>query len=81
MLGTYVITLFCKEFIFTSKEKRIVHIKDTTCPIIELKHQEGYFVRVGENYEEEGFTATDNYDGDITSKVVSYEKMEVFIIQ
>lgn len=74
MLGTYVITYFAKNSFFTSKEKRIVHIKDTTCPIIELKHQEGYFVRVGENYEEEGFTATDNYDGDITSKVVSYEK-------
>ncbi len=74
MLGTYVITYFAKDSFFTSKEKRVVHIKDTTCPVIELKYQEGYFVKVGEHYEEEGFTAIDNYDGDITSKVTSYEK-------
>lgn len=74
MLGTYVITYFAKDSFFTSKEKRVVHIKDTTCPAIELKYQEGYFVKVGEHYEEEGFTAIDNYDGDITSKVTSYEK-------
>jgi len=74
ILGTYVITYSAGEMLTMSHEKRIVHIQDTTCPVIELKHNDGYFVKAGETYEEEGFIATDNYDGDITSKVKTYEK-------
>lgn len=42
---------------------------DTTPPQITLTRDKGYFVRSGELYEEEGYAAYDNHDGDITKKV------------
>lgn len=48
---------------------RIVHVVDTTPPTITLKNDEGYFVTDFNAYEEEGFVATDNHDGDISSQV------------
>lgn len=52
---------------------RIVHVRDTTPPEIDLKHEEGYLASWLVGYNEEGFTATDNYDGDITDRVVRTE--------
>lgn len=42
---------------------------DTTPPQILLTRDKSYFVRTGEQYEEEGYAAYDNRDGDITKKV------------
>ena len=46
-----------------------VHVVDTTPPVITLHEKEGYFVTDFADYNEEGFVAIDNYDGDISSKV------------
>ena len=49
-------------------------IEDKTPPVIELVSDSEYFTSPIAEYEEEGFTAIDNYDGDVTDKVIREEK-------
>ncbi|MBR5049052.1 MAG: polysaccharide deacetylase family protein [Erysipelotrichaceae bacterium] len=46
-----------------------VSIVDTTAPEITLVHQEDHFTDFGSEYQEEGYTAFDIHDGDLTEKV------------
>lgn len=48
---------------------RIINVVDKTVPEIKLKGDNPYSLNLDNDYEEPGFTATDNYDGDITSNV------------
>lgn len=48
---------------------RIVKVVDEVSPVIKLNGNEKVIVPVGKEYSEQGFTATDNYDGDVTDKV------------
>lgn len=50
-------------------EKRVVNVVDTEAPVIILKGQKTANVCPSKEYEEEGYEAIDNYDGDITDKV------------
>ncbi|MDO5133538.1 MAG: hypothetical protein Q4D81_11240 [Eubacteriales bacterium] len=43
--------------------------RDTTPPSLLLTRDENYFVLPGEMYEEEGYAAYDDRDGDLTKKV------------
>lgn len=72
--GTYTVTYSAGFMWLSASATRDVVIVDTTPPVIELKHIDDYYTLPHHTYEEEGFTATDNHDGDITSKVVSEEK-------
>lgn len=76
-LGTYHIHYKAKKCIFSVQKSREVKIVDTKAPIIELNKIDGYYPKTGETYQEEGFTATDNYDGDITSKIKRTEDKNV----
>lgn len=76
-LGTYHIHYKAKKGIFSAQKSREVKIVDTKAPIIELNKIDGYYPKTGETYQEEGFTATDNYDGDITSKIKRTEDKNV----
>ena len=76
-LGTYHIHYKAKKGIFSAKKTRDVKVVDTQAPVIELDEVPGYYPKTGETYQEEGFTATDNYDGDITSKVTKTESDNV----
>ena len=49
--------------------KRTVIVKDVTPPEIRLVNKEDHFTRPVDKYEEEGYVATDDHDGDITDKV------------
>ena len=49
---------------------RTVVVKDTDKPIIKLKGGSNLNLYVGTDYKDLGYTATDNYDGDITAKVI-----------
>ena len=77
-VGTYHITYTSTrmvESIFGSVEardtaRRTVHVVDTVAPEITLVADPEVFTFPGAVYQEEGFTATDNYDGDITASVV-----------
>ena len=73
-LGSYELSYFAKHKNVTGNAVVTVEIKDTQAPVITLvSNPEHYTSPVG-SYQEEGFTATDNYDGDITANVVSEEK-------
>jgi len=49
---------------------RTVNVVDTTAPVITLAGANPMTLEVGTAYVEPGYTATDNYDGDITTNVV-----------
>lgn len=51
-------------------DKRVINVVDTEKPVITLNDKEALALCPGENYYETGFVAHDNYDGDITDKVV-----------
>lgn len=48
---------------------RVVKVVDEESPVIKLNGKSKVIVSVGKKYSEQGFVATDNYDGDLTSKV------------
>lgn len=73
-LGSYDITFTAKYKNMTLSEKRTINVVDTTPPEIKLVSAPDYYTNPALAYVEEGFTATDNYDGDITAQVVSEEK-------
>lgn len=73
-LGVYKIT-YCTEYLWLSASaEREVRVIDTTAPVISLKTNSDHFTKPGEPYEEDGFTAIDDYDGDITARVERVEK-------
>ena len=43
--------------------------EDLTTPTIVLEGDSPYYIVLGETWEEPGYTATDNEDGDITANV------------
>ncbi|MGI6608324.1 MAG: polysaccharide deacetylase family protein [Erysipelotrichaceae bacterium] len=45
-------------------------VVDTTAPVITLVENEDYYTEYGQEYIEEGFNCLDNYDGDITDRVI-----------
>ena len=78
-LGTYTITYSVQQDDATETLTRTVHIVDTTPPEITLVADPDRVTLPGETYSEEGFTAVDNYDGDITDKVVRKEEKDRII--
>lgn len=78
-VGSYEITYSAKYKNMTASAMVTANVKDTQAPVITLvSNPEHYTSPVG-TYEEEGFTAVDNYDGDITAAVVAEEKDGVVI--
>ena len=73
-LGAYTVTYSVRYRGYQATAKRTVRVVDTQAPVITLKYTEGSITRPGEVYEEEGFVAVDNYDGDITDRVQREEK-------
>lgn len=53
---------------------RTVKVVDTQLPVISLTANEGTFTFPGQPYEEEGYSASDNYDGDMTAAVIREER-------
>lgn len=54
----------------TRYTKRVIHVVDASAPSITLNHVEGYYTLPGQTYVEEGYTAWDEYDGDLTDRVI-----------
>jgi hypothetical protein len=68
-LGTYTIR-YLAEYKGLSDERTVtVQLVDTKPPVITLQSDPDQKNGVNTEYQEEGFTAVDNYDGDITDKV------------
>ena len=78
-LGTYEVkyTLYNKNRI--SKNKKIINVVDTTKPNIELKNKNNSIACPNGEYIEEGYSAIDNYDGDLTDNVKITKKVNSII--
>lgn len=68
-IGIYKVNYEVDILFLHIKKDRIVNIIDDEKPIIELKGDTKVNICPNTEYIEEGYTATDNYDKDITSKV------------
>lgn len=73
-LGVYELTYSADYRGVTKTEKLKIEIVDTVAPVITLVSDPEHFTSPIASYEEEGYSAVDNYDGDITDKVVSKEE-------
>ena len=74
LLGTYEITYQCEWGYWNASETRRVHVVDKTPPVITLNTVEEQLTIVGEPYVEEGYSAVDEYDGDLTDRVTAVEQ-------
>ena len=68
-LGEYTVSYTASVLGRETTVERHVRVVDTQPPVIELNHTEGYKASWFTGYEEEGYTARDNCDGDITGRV------------
>lgn len=68
-LGDYTVTYTARKLFWKSTAERTVTVCDTTPPEITLVADPDAFTVPGTEYQEEGFTAVDNHDGDITDQV------------
>ena len=69
-IGEYYVIYTLKKDILNKYLVRKVVVKDTTKPVITLNQNQTITLNVGSKYNEPGYTASDNYDGDITDNVV-----------
>ena len=69
-VGTYEIRYIAQHERWKSVKTRTVQVVDTVEPRIWLAETPGSYVIPGQEYQEEGFMARDNYDGELTDQVV-----------
>merc|ERR1719506_1955185 len=71
--ATYTINYDCQDLSGNKavQEQRQVTIEDTTCPTITLEGNAFIYVEAGFTYVDEGATATDDLDGDITALITT----------
>ena len=74
VLGKYVLTYSARYLWWTATAERTVRVVDSQKPVITLQGDGAPHI-AGMPYQEEGFTAMDNHDGDITDRVVRTEDM------
>ena len=73
-LGQYQIVYTARADNVRKQITRQVYVVDTVSPVIILKEDPSILTLPNRPYQEEGFTATDNYDGDLTARVSATEK-------
>lgn len=74
VLGRYLVTYRAKYLFWTAEATRTVLVVDTQPPVITLNPDREEDLLPGTIYQESGYTAVDNYDGDITGRVVRTEE-------
>lgn len=72
--GKYTVTYSADYNWWHAEQTRVVRIVDTQCPVITLVEDDLEGVQPGNVYEEAGFIAIDNCDGNITDRVVRIEE-------
>lgn len=68
-MGDYELRYVARTMFRRYGARRLVHVADRTAPVITLLQNEGYTPNWFEGYREEGFTALDDVDGDLTDRV------------
>ena len=69
-LGTYYITFENKNNIFKNKLYMKVNVIDNESPVIRLIGKDVITINLNDKYNEPGYSSFDNYDGDLTKKVI-----------
>lgn len=78
VLGTYALTYTATDNSGNqATATRTVNVVDTTTPVITLIGDSQVNVEVGSTYTDAGATATDNYDGDLSSQIVVVNNVNV----
>lgn len=78
-LGSYTIEYIATKDQLKQSIKRTVNVEDTTPPDIILTSHPGSYTLFNHPYQEEGYTAIDNYDLNITDKVIREETADKII--
>ena len=73
-LGECVVTYHAKFLWLEGEAQRTVSVIDDVPPLITLLEDPDGYTPIGEAYQEEGYAAVDNYDGNITDQVIRQEK-------
>lgn len=73
-LGKYIITYSAELLHCQASAQREIRVIDTKAPTITLTEDPEGSLEEGVIYQEAGFTASDNYDGDLTARVVRTEE-------
>ena len=68
-LGDYTLHYSAKWLFYTAEHSVTVHVVDTTPPTLQLVPDSFEYLLPGADYEEAGFSASDNADGDLTEQV------------
>lgn len=74
-LGKYTICYRANFLWLDAEAERTVSVIDSQCPVITLTEDSSEKQNPGTVYTESGFQAWDNYDGDITDRVIRTEEM------
>lgn len=78
-LGSYLLKYTANYRRYVGTAYRLVHVVDTQAPVITLVTDPEKFTFPYDTYVEEGFTAADNYDGDVTERVQRIQTREKVI--
>ncbi len=73
-VGRYNVVYWGQRMGYTTSLRRTIVIQDTVAPVITLTQDPEHYTLPNHPYEEEGYRAEDNYDGDITDRVEVEEK-------
>ncbi len=67
--GDYTLLYTARYLWFSAEAERRVHVKDTVPPVLTLAETSGGYTLPGSSYAEEGYSAFDNADGNLTDRV------------
>lgn len=70
-IGNYFVHYQVKYSFFSVEKLALIKIVDKKKPKITLKGDKEVYICPNDKYKEEGFTAIDDYDGDLTDKVLT----------
>lgn len=76
-LGDYTVHYTAHRFLWRMNEDRVISVKDLSAPVITLVTKPDSYTLPGKAYEEEGYSAVDAVDGDVTDKVQRKEEAGV----
>lgn len=79
-LGKYEIKVVASRKKKLVSKNVVVDVVDTQAPVISLACDSDVTIEAGESYEDAGFSANDNYDGDITDKVEADIQIDTRIV-